>query len=160
MLFRSIGAGWSDYYIAYQFWGRMDEISISTTVEYEDFDAIRVVVFNINEFASSDSFYRSESWRKYQTSYHELLVDSTRVPTWEGWKQLWTAHFDIASETVLTLDGGFARGTVRGVEGLNMIAIGGVQKNQLSYYGFGFAGVVQGRQVTEAEMEIWKPEVD
>ena len=155
-----IGAGWSDYYIAYQFWGRMDEISISTTVEYEDFDAIRVVVFNINEFASSDSFYRSESWRKYQTSYHELLVDSTRVPTWEGWKQLWTAHFDIASETVLTLDGGFARGTVRGVEGLNMIAIGGVQKNQLSYYGFGFAGVVQGRQVTEAEMEIWKPEVD
>ena len=155
-----LGAGWSDYYIAYQFWGRLDEISISTTVEYEDFDAIRVVVFNVNKFASSDSFYRSEAWRNYQSLIHHLVEDSTQIPTWDGWKRLWTVHFDIASETTLSFDGGFARGTVRGVEGLNMIAIGGIQKSQLGYFGFGFASVVQGRQVTDAEMEIWKPGVD
>jgi hypothetical protein len=155
-----LGAGWSDYYIAYQFWGRMDEVSISTTVEYEDFDALRVVVFDLSKFASSDSFYRSATWRNYQTTYHDMMEDTTRVPTWNEWRQLWSKTLDIASESVLSIDGGFARGTVRGVEGLNMIAIGGIQKNELTYYGFGFAIVVQGKQVTDADMEVWKAGVD
>jgi hypothetical protein len=153
-----IGAGWSDYYVSYPFWGRMDEISISTTVEYEDFDDIRVAVFNLSNYVNGDSLYRSHDWYEYQAAAYHFFSDSTKVPTWTAWKSLWTEYFDLASESVLTVKNGFAEGQVRGVEGLNMIAIAAIQKNEITFLGFGFAAIVNGKQVTDADMEIWKPE--
>jgi hypothetical protein len=156
-----LGAGWADYYITNQFWGRMDEISISTTVEYEDFDAIHVMVFDISEFTSIDSFYTSATWRNYQTSLHTLYEGTTKMPTtWDGWKQVLSPYFKVASETVLSVKGGFAVGTARGVDGLNMIAIGCFKNNEVTYYGSGFALVVHGHQESEAVIEIWKAGVN
>ncbi len=153
-----LGAGYSGTSIAYPFWGRMDEISITTQVEYIDFDALRVMVFDISNYASLKDFSSSTEHYQYHMAFESMISDSEPAPTWEIWKAILADAFDRpASETILTVPegGAFAEGTVRGVTGLNYIVIGAVQRNQLTYVGYSAFYVSAGQELTDADITIW-----
>lgn len=153
-----LGAGYSGTSIAYPFWGRMDEISITTQVEYIDFDALRVMVFDISAFTSLKDFSSSNVHYQYHSAFESMISDLDKAPTWDMWKAILSDSFDRpASETILTVPegGAFAEGLVRGVTGLNYIVIGAVQRNQLSYVGYSALYVSAGQELTDAEITIW-----
>ncbi|NLP09732.1 hypothetical protein GX408_04955 [bacterium] len=153
-----LGAGYSGASIAYPFWGRMDEISITTRVEYIDFDALRVMVFDISAFTSLKDFSSSDAHYQYHSAFESMISDADKAPTWEMWKAILTDFFDRpASETILTVPegGAFAEGLVRGVPGLNYIVIGAVQRNQLTYVGYSALYVSAGQELTDADITIW-----
>jgi hypothetical protein len=152
-----LGAGYSGTSLSLQFWGRMDEISITTKVEYEDFDAIRVMVFDLNTFDSMEAFSYSTEHQAYHLALTRMLEDSAYVPTWALWKSILTDYFDLASESVLVPKGGFAEGTVQGVSGINYVVIGALKKNELAFIGYSVIVVFDDRQLTDAEIEIWQP---
>jgi len=153
-----LGAGYSGTSIAFPFWGRMDEISITTQVEYIDFDALRVMVFDISTFTSLKDFSSSNEHNKYHSAFESMISDPDKAPTWEIWKAILSDAFDRpASETILTVPegGAFAEGLVRGVTGLNYIVIGAVQRNQLTYVGYSAFYVSAGQELTDADITIW-----
>ncbi len=153
-----LGAGYSGTSIAYPFWGRMDEISITTQVEYIDFDALRVMVFDISAFSSLKDFSSSEAHYQYHSAFESMISGPDMAPTWDMWKAILSDSFDRpASETILTAPegGAFAEGMVRGVTGLNYIVIGAVQRNQLTYVGYSALYVSAGQELTDADITIW-----
>ncbi len=153
-----LGAGYSGAAIAYPFWGRMDEISIATRVEYIDFDALRVMVFDISAFSSLKDFSSSTAHYQYHSAFESMISDPDKMPTWDMWKAILSDAFDRpASETILTVPegGAFAEGMVRGVTGLNYIVIGAVQRNQLTYVGYSAIYVSAGQELTDADITIW-----
>jgi len=153
-----LGAGYSGSSIAYPFWGRMDEISITTQVEYIDFDALRVMVFDISAFASFKDFSSSDEHYQYHAAFESMISDPDQAPTWQRWKAILSDVFDRpASETILTVPegGAFAEGLVRGVTGLNYIVIGAEQRNQLTYVGYTALYVSAGQELTDADITIW-----
>jgi len=151
-----LGCGWSESGITSFFWGRMDEIRITATVEYESFDAIRVLVFDLSNYSSREEFSYSEDHTRYHIAFDKMLSDTTKTPSWTIWKTLLTDWLHLASESVLTVRNGFAEGTIYGVTGLNYIAVGAIQKNELTYLGYTALELWNDRSVTDVEIEIWK----
>ncbi len=149
-----LGAGWNGDLIAYGFAGRLDEISVRTTVDYIDFDLIRLAVIDLSEFATQNEFYNSTSWRSYWAELETSLADTSKIPTWESYMDMWSRHFDVLTEQNLNLSGAFAQGTIRGVEGMNLLAVVGIQKGVITYTGQGFVAVI-GSEVTDAHLELW-----
>jgi hypothetical protein len=152
-----IGAGWTPTsgIPTYNFNGRIDEVSIRSAVEYEDFESLRVAVIDIADYSNVNAFMGSEKWQHYQLNFYNFFSDTTKLPTWEHWKKLWTnSGFSVYSEQTLTVRGAFAEGQVRGVEGLNLLALAGIQKGEITYYGTGYVVVVPGG-INEAVVQMW-----
>jgi hypothetical protein len=150
-----LGAGWSDDLPAYHFQGRLDEISLTTKVDYLDLDRIRVAVMDLSAFGSEEEYYRDLGWR-YQQATYKMISDSTFSPTWERYVQLWDhVGFKRAFEQDLVINGGFAEGTLRGVEGMNLIYVGALQDGLITYSGEGMVFVTGGEPAV-ATITLWK----
>ncbi len=149
-----LGAGWNGDMIGYGFAGRLDEISVRTTVDYVDFDLIRLAVIDLSAYETQNAFYGSAAWQAYWAELETVLANPTHIPTWDAYMGLWSRHFDVLSEQNLTLSGAFAQGTIRGVEGMNLLAVVGVEKGVITYTGQGFVRVL-GAAVTDAHLEMW-----
>jgi len=152
-----IGAGWTSTsgIPTYYFNGRIDEVSIRTLVEYEDFESLRVAVIDITDYDNVNAFMGSEKWQHYQLNFYNFFSDTTKTPTWEHWKQLWSnSGFTIYSDQTLSIRGAFAEGELRGVEGWNLLALAGIQKGEITYYGTGYVCVIPG-EVNEAAVQMW-----
>lgn len=150
-----IGAGWSDDFIGYPFRGRLDEISLRTTVEYEDLESVNVAVIDISGFTGEEDFYNSEARRGYQAALDSMLADSTFVPTWKSYVRLWGSFFKLASDQQLGIDGAFARGTIYGVEGMNLLLVSGIQDGRITYVGQGMA-LASREGVTDVYVILWR----
>ncbi|HNW60621.1 MAG TPA: hypothetical protein PKI62_13155 [bacterium] len=147
-----LGAGWNGDVIGYYFNGRLDEISLTTRVEYEDLDMVRLAVFDFSDFASEEAFYRSETWQQYHAALENMTADSTFVPTWDKYIRLWEKYFKVVSEQNLSVNGAFATGTVRGVEGMNALVISGIRNGVMTYYGEALV-----LATGEGATEVWVP---
>lgn len=147
-----IGAGWNGDVIGYYFKGRLDEISLKTKVEYEDLDRVQLAIFDFSEYASEEAFYRSEAWEHYAQALNAMTADTAFVPTWDQYAKLWQTYFKIISEQNLMVDGAFATGTVRGVEGMNAVVVSGIKDGVMKWYGEALV-LATGEGVTD----VWVP---
>ncbi len=147
-----LGAGWNGDAIGYYFKGRLDEITLKTTVEYEDLDRVQLAVLDFSGYASEESFYRSEAWEHYSLAMNAMTADTTFVPTWDQYAKLWQTYFKIVSEQNLLVDGAFATGTVRGVEGMNAVVVAGIKDGVMKWYGEALV-LATGDGVTD----VWVP---
>ncbi len=133
-----LGAGWNGDLIGYPFNGLLDEISLTTTVDYYDFEQIRVAVVDLSDYDNISDFYRTKGMEMADSLYH-LEESGTGAPSWEAYGQVFR---DIGLEVVynqnLGIDKGFAAGTIRGVEGGNLIFVGAIQDGAVIYSGGGF----------------------
>ncbi len=136
------------------FSGYLDEISIQTVTEYEDFDFLRVMVMDLSAYKSPEQIYGTELWYQYESAWRDFTIDTTKTPSWEDWKRIWTSFFTVVSDQVLSIQGGFAVGTIQGVEGLNFLLVAGMRENKVIYYGFG-AAVAKRDEPNTAEVQIW-----
>lgn len=152
-----IGAGWTPTagIPTFNFIGRIDEISIRTSVEYIDFDAIKLAVIDLSAFTNQNQLMGSEQWLKFSVKYDSTLNNPLFVWTWENWLQIWReSSFKVATEQTLIVNGAFAEGEIRGVDGLNLLAVAGVEKGEITYLGQGYVFVVPGL-VAEANVQFW-----
>jgi hypothetical protein len=150
-----LGAGWSGDAIGYRFQGRLDEISLRTKVEYEDLEMIRLAVFDFSEYSSEDDFYSSEAYHHYQMAIDDMAADSSYLPTWDAFSKLWEKYFKVVSNQNLVINGAFAEGTVRGVEGMNGLVVSGIKDGIMTYFGQAFA-LVSGEGTTDVWMPIYR----
>jgi len=133
-----LGAGWNGDIIGYAFDGLLDEISLTTTVDYYDFEQIRVAVVDLSDYDNVNDFYLRKGMEMSDSLYH-MEESSVGAPSWEAYGQVFR---DVGLKVVynqnLGLDKGFATGTIRGVEGGNMIFVGAIQDGAVIYSGGGF----------------------
>ncbi len=151
--------------------GLIDSVSIKTTVDYEDFDFIRVAVIDGNQLINRDSlraidpanigefFYRFDFWRHYRTDLDSVLYRPTAAapPTWAGLRGVWDEYFKVLSEQNLVLKGGYAEGTLNGIVGLNLLTVAALRNGYVIYYGEGFVLGVKDIN-TKAHIDLYSPE--
>ncbi|MBN2411257.1 hypothetical protein JXQ31_06150 [candidate division KSB1 bacterium] len=151
--------------------GLIDSVSIRTTVEYEDFDFIRVAIIDGNQLINKDSlrtidvanigefFYRFDFWRHYRSDLDSVLYGhiGDKPPTWTGLRGVWDEYFKVLSEQNLILKGGYAEGTLNGVVGLNLLTVAALRNGYVLYYGEGFVLGVKDIN-TKAHIDLYSPE--
>jgi len=131
--------------------GLIDNLSITTTSNFVDFDFVRVAVMDLNKFIQSDSLRRmsidslmayfskhDSTAVRYIREMHRIFhreLENAPVPTWATLRYLWDSYFTVISEQNLRIDGGFAAGTINGIPGLNLIAVSALRNNIPVYYG-------------------------
>jgi len=152
-----LGAGWNGDIISYAFEGLLDEISLTTTVDYYDFDQIRVAVVDISDYDNVSDFYRNKGMEMADSLYH-MEMHSSGAPTWEDYGQVFRSiGLEVVYNQNLGLDKGFATGTIRGVDGGNLIFVGAIQEGQVQYSGGGFVWTT-GEAMTDVVIELEKYE--
>jgi hypothetical protein len=150
-----IGAGWQGTSIkAYFFSGSIDEVTLNTTVEYEEMNEINIAVIDLSKYSDERMFKNSQAWSQYSEDSWQFFGDSAEMPTWDRWLKIWDTYFDIANEQSWKVTGGYVRGTIGVAEGFNLIAVGGVYNGRLTYYGIGYLLYYPGGEM-ESEITLW-----
>ncbi len=149
--------------------GLIDQLSISTTSNFEDFDFVRVAVMDLNKFIHSDSlrnltteslyhyfmWHDSSAARYIREQNNIFYPDSAHatLPDWATLRRLWDSYFTVISEQNLHIKDSFAEGSIAGIPGLNLVSVGALRNNVLVYYG---EALVWGRkdQVTTVAIDL------
>ena len=152
------------------FYGLIDDVSITTSVDYVDFDLIRVAVIDANQLINRDSlrtvdvsnlweFHRFDFWLDYTSDRDSILYNYTgdKPPNWTDMRQVWDEYFKVLNEQNLVIKGGFAEGTLNGIEGLNLLMVGALRNGILLYYGEGFVIGINDKN-TSAHIDLYPPE--
>lgn len=151
-----IGAGWNGDVAGFYFRGKLDQISLTTKVEYIDLSRLTIAVINLSEYATSSEFWESDAYYHYHLAEEEMYFpESATLPTWNDYVKLWTEHFELVSNQELSTKGAFAEGTIRGVEGLNWIKVAGILDGVMAYRGDEFVAV-SGAGTTDVWINIFQ----
>jgi len=149
--------------------GLIDDVTLRTTVEYEDFDFIRVAIIDGNQLIHKDSlrnismenisefFYRFDFWRNYTNELDSVLYRHTeeKPPVWADIRHVWDNFFTVLGEQNLIIKGGYAEGTLNGIQGLNLITVGALRNGIILYYGEGFVLGVKDKS-TQAHINLYQ----
>ncbi len=136
------------------FIGQMDEISIKTRTAYADFDEIRIAIMDASKSETTDSPDEPNFFADYENAKWQLL-EKMRNPGWQVFKQFWILFFPIITDQKLVVKNGYAEGTVNGVDGLNLIAVGAIKNDVLTYYGEGFVDA-HSEKITTTEIQMYQ----
>ena len=118
------------------FYGQMDDIQIRQTLEFYDFDIVRVAVADLSAFVNLDSLYNSPVYTNYYRKFEEAMHNTEdRVLSWNVLRTIWNEYFLLISDNALEIKNGYAEGTVYGVEGLNFINVAALIGDKVIYFG-------------------------
>ncbi len=151
--------------------GYIDELVIKTSMQYEEFDLVRVGVLDANIMVESDTiknltseelsshFYENEIWQDVYSRMDRIFYssDTTAALNWGNIRELWDQFYSTISEQNLAISNGFAEGTVNGVPGLNILSVGAMRGDRMVYYGYGFVYAFSDRS-TNAYIHMWQVE--